>query len=172
MDEASPITRKYWIAQNSRYATTMNDSGFLEDQELKKKKLSGENYIKYLPTEPSHHRAHVPDDVRYAKRKDQGFRCAIRGWRETDWVQDKQKRGPVRRVGVLTVDHIIPGAKGGMTTDENIKMVCEFVNAKKADKEITYEQMRDRVLGAYELVELPVELEQILIKYGVREYRV
>ena len=59
-----------------------------------------------------------------------------------------------------------------MTTDENIKMVCEFVNAKKADKEITYEQMRDRVLGAYELVELPVELEQILIKYGVREYRV
>lgn len=169
VDDTPSVTREYWIAQHERYRTTMLDPDFIAEQELKKSRPPEEDYKRYLPANPSHPRAFIPYDVRFAKRKDQGFRCAITNWHETDWVRDKQHQGPIRLVGVLTVEHIIAGS---ITADNTIKMACGFVNAKKGSRKVSYEQMREHILNVYELVEPPADLLDMLKKYQIREFRI
>lgn len=168
IDDTPELTRQYWITQNPRYRTTMFDPDFIAEQELRKIRPVEEDYKRYLPEDPSHPRAFVPYDVRFAKRKDQGFRCAITGWHEADWVRNKQKQGPVRLVGVLTIEHIIPGSK---TADDTIKMACGFVNFKKANRKISYEDMRAHILSVYEIAEIPEDLLGMLKKYQIREFK-
>lgn len=80
------------------------------------------DYKQYLPSDPTHPRAYIPPHVRWAKRKQVEFICPITGWKETDWYRPIGG-GPTKLIGPLTMDHIIPGALGGLTTDENIRAI-------------------------------------------------
>ena len=129
-------------------------------------------YEQHLPTDPSHPRAFIPNYVRYAKRKQAGFRCAVTGWHEADYFRDVSGRGPVRLVGRLTVDHIIPGALGGLTTDDNIQMVSEFANTKKGSNQINNEELKIRLSEHHQRVELPEDILAMLRKYNITYYRI
>lgn len=129
-------------------------------------------YEQYLPTDPQHPRAFIPNYVRYAKRKEVGFRCVVTGWHESDYFQDVCGHGPIRLVGRLTVDHIIPGALGGLTTDDNIQMVSEFANTKKGSNQINNEELRKRLLEHHTRVELPDDVLAVLRKYNITYYRI
>jgi len=172
----APVSvRSYWIAQDLRYRMTMLDPDFIAEQQKNKRpeigRITGGNPVSYKTTspDPSAHRAYIPEDILFAKRKDQGFRCSITGWHETDWVQDKQHRGPIRQVGKLTVEHTIAG---DITADDTITMACGFVNSKKGKKVIILEDVRRIVLNAYEIVEPPVDLLAVHAKYNVTEYKI
>jgi len=129
-------------------------------------------YRQYLPTDPSHPRAFIPNYVRWAKRYLAGFRCLITGWHETDYFQDIDGRGPIRLVGRLTADHKLPGSLGGLTTDENIQMISCFANTKKGNSGITNEELTERLLKTHKKLELPEDLKQSLQKYNITIYRV
>lgn len=128
-------------------------------------------YEQYLPADPQHPRAFIPNYVRYAKRKELGFKCAVTGWSETDYFQDVTGHGPIRLVGRLTADHIIPGASGGLTTDDNIQMVSEFANTKKGSKLISNEELKERLLEHHQRIELPEDVLAVLRKYNIVYYR-
>lgn len=128
-------------------------------------------YKQYLPSDPSHPRAYIPSYVRWAKRNEVGFRCPITGWLESDWYRPIHG-GPFRKVGMLTMDHIIPGAQGGLTTDENIRAICSLANSKKAHKTISDEELRAKLQAAYELVVMPSDLVVVLEKYAITQYKV
>jgi hypothetical protein len=128
-------------------------------------------YRQYLPAEPSHPRAWIPPYVRWAKRKQVDFTCPITGWKETDWFRGNGG-GPFRRIGTLTMDHIIPGALGGLTTDENIRAISYLANSIKGHKQVSDEDLRKRVLGSYKIVSMPEDLLMVLDKYGITSYKV
>ncbi|VVB52890.1 Uncharacterised protein [uncultured archaeon] len=129
-------------------------------------------YKQYLPSEPTHPRAFIPNYVRWAKRKELDFTCPITGWKETDFFHDIAGNGAVRMVGRLTVDHIIPGSLGGMTTDENIQMISEFANVKKGNRQITNQELREQLLSTHKKVdERYDELLSVLRKYEVNQFR-
>ena len=129
-------------------------------------------YRQYLPPDPMHPRAWIPPYVRWAKRNQVHFTCPITGWKETDWFKGINGHGPYRKVGVLTMDHIIPGASGGLTTDENVRAISYLANSLKGHKPLTDEELRKRILGAYQSVYMPEELLQILNKYAIVSYKV
>ena len=129
------------------------------------------DYRQYLPLDPTHARAWIPPHVRWAKRKEVNFTCPITGWKETDWFRS-HGGGPYRRVGTLTMDHIIPGALGGLTTDENIRAVRELANTKKGHKTISDEELRDNLFRAYKTVYMPEDLLAMLDKYVITSYKV
>jgi hypothetical protein len=129
------------------------------------------DYRQYLPLDPTHPRAYIPAHVRWAKRKSVDFRCPITGWSETDWYRGIGG-GPFRRVGLLTMDHIIPGAAGGQTTDENIRAICSLANTRKGSKQITDEELRRQLSNSYKLIEMPKDLLEILNKYAITQYKV
>ena len=131
-----------------------------------------EDYKQYLPDDPSHPRAWVPPQVRYAKRAAVQFRCPITGWAETDWYRGLHGNGPFKRVGILTIDHILPGAAGGKTTDENIRAISLLANMKKGSKQVSDEKLRESILAAYRLVDMPPDLFDMLKKYGITSYKV
>lgn len=143
------------------------------EEELKLATKTEMDYRQYLPPDPSHPRAYIPSYVRWAKRQYVGFVCPITGWRESDWFRGTTStNGPFRRVGMLTMDHIIPGAAGGLTTDENIRAICSLANSKKAHKQITDEELRDKLLTAFVKVDMPEDLLTVLEKYGITQYKV
>lgn len=146
----------------------------LADEELRLNPIVSqkEDYRQYLPIDPTHPRAWIPPYVRYAKRAQVQFRCPITGWLETDWYKDTHGKGPYKRVGVLTMDHILPGAAGGKTTDENIRAISLLANMKKGAKQISDEHLRESIFIAYKLVELPEDLLTVLTKYGISSYKV
>lgn len=129
-------------------------------------------YKQYLPPDPAHPRAYIPNYVRWAKRKELNFTCPITGWKETDYFQDIPKRGPVRLVGRLTADHKLPGALGGITSDENIQMICEFANTKKGSSAITNEELTAKLLSTHQKIEEPAELFEMLRRYNITQFRV
>lgn len=129
------------------------------------------DYRQYLPTDPTHPRAFIPPHVRYAKRKQVGFTCPITGWTEKDWYRGVSG-GPFRKVGPLTIDHIIPGALGGLTTDENIRAISALANSKKGHKSISDEELRAQLFRGYKIVSMPDDLEAILTKYGIMQYKI
>lgn len=100
--------------------------------------------------DPSHPKAIVPEWVRFAKRKNQDFRCHILGWKESDWMVNKTSR-EIQQVGMLTLDHTLAAAHGGLTTDANTMMVAEIANNKKGSKMKSYEEMRQFLHSIYEL---------------------
>lgn len=135
-------------------------------------RVSEEDYKKYLPADPTHPRSFIPLYVRYAKRALVGFRCPITGWKETDWYRDKQGRGSFRFVGRLTIDHILAGANGGLTTDENIRAISMIANSKRGSRTVSDEELGNAILTAYERVDPPEELVDLHKKYGIIEYKV
>jgi len=128
-------------------------------------------YKQYFPADPMHPRAWIPPYVRWAKRKQVNFTCPITGWKETDWFRG-MGGGPYRKVGTLTMDHIIPGAKGGLSVDENIRAISEIANAIKGSKDITDDQLRERIHGSFKVVFMPEDLLAMLNKYVVTSYKV
>lgn len=131
------------------------------------------DYRQYLPSDPSHPRAYIPAHVRWAKRYQVGFTCPITGWRESDWYRGiTSLTGPYRRVGVLSIDHIIPGSAGGLTTDENIRAICSLANSKKAHKQISDEELREKLLASFVKVDIPEDLLIVLEKYGITSYKI
>ena len=133
------------------------------------------DYKQYLPEDPTHPRAWIPPYVRYAKRKAVEFTCPITGWHENDYYQDYQGKGPVRQVGRLTMDHHIPGAIGGLTTDENIRAICMLANTKKGSTAITDEELRDRILRSYHKLNLHEDVLhafEVLKLHNIPYYRI
>lgn len=63
----------------------------------------------------------VSDSLRYDVMKRDGFRCVLCGRDASDGVK-------------LHVDHIIPVSKGGLSTMENLRTLCEDCNRGKRDK--------------------------------------
>lgn len=142
-----------------------------EDERLNPTADPSREYRQYLPLDPTHPRAWIPPYVRWAKRKQVNFQCPITGWKETDWFRGIQG-GPYRRVGVLTMDHILPGAKGGLTTDENLRALSSLANTKKGHREISDEQLRLNILSAYKVVFMPEDLLKVLTEYNITQYKV
>lgn len=66
-------------------------------------------------------RAKVTDSLRYDVFKRDGFRCRICGLGRDDGV-------------VLHVDHIVPVSKGGKSTMDNLRTLCDRCNRGKSDK--------------------------------------
>ena len=131
-----------------------------------------DDYKQYLPDNPAHPRAWIPPHVRYAKRREVGFRCPVTGWSEGDWYRGAFGNGPYKRIGILTIDHILPGAAGGMTTDENTRAISLLANMKKGAKQISEEDLRRQILQSYKLIEMPIDLLEMLNKYGISQYKV
>lgn len=63
--------------------------------------------------------------LRYAILQRDGFRCQICGRSQEDGVK-------------LHVDHIIPVSKGGLTTPDNLRTLCDECNLGKSDSYDTY----------------------------------
>jgi hypothetical protein len=57
----------------------------------------------------------------------------------------------IQQVGMLTLDHTLAAAHGGLTTDANTMMVAEIANNKKGSKMKSYEEMRQFLHSIYEL---------------------
>jgi hypothetical protein len=163
VQEADDINARYWAKYD--WAREFAD---LEAQADDPKK----DYRRFLPLDPTHPRAWIPQHVRWAKRKAVDFRCPITGWHELDYYQDVQKRGSIRAVGTLTMDHILPGSLGGLTTDENIRAFSELANTKKGNLTVTDEELRDRLLAVYYRVDIPADLYEQLRKYKVVQFKV
>lgn len=143
------------------------------EQEMQWASVIQTDYRQYLPSDPSHPRAYIPFHVRWAKRYKVGFTCPITGWHESDWYRGiTSDTGPYRRVGILTMDHIIPGAAGGLTTDENVRAISSLANAKKAHKQISDAELKEKLLASFERVTMPEDLLAVLNKYGVTQYKV
>jgi len=142
----------------------------LADAEERMFPRSEMDYKQFLPADPTHARAWIPDFVRYAKRAAVNFRCPISGWLETDWYRGIGG-GPFRKVGSLTMDHIVPGAAGGLTTDENIRAMSFLANSKKGHKLLTDEELSRQIHSSYRIVEMPADLLEVLNKYGITQYR-
>ncbi len=66
-------------------------------------------------------RAKMTDSLRYDIMKRDKFRCQLCGSTASDGVK-------------LHVDHIVPVAKGGKTTPENLRTLCDRCNMGKSDK--------------------------------------
>ena len=66
-------------------------------------------------------RAQMSDKLRYSILKRDGFRCKICGRSAEDGVK-------------LHVDHIIPVSKGGKTTPDNLRTLCDQCNLGKSDE--------------------------------------
>ena len=43
---------------------------------------------------------------------------------------------------LMTMDHILPRAKGGKTEEKNLQLLCKRCNNLKRDKELTIEELR------------------------------
>ena len=67
-------------------------------------------------------RAKMTDSLRYDIMKRDNFRCQLCGSSAADGVK-------------LHVDHIKPVAKGGKTTPENLRTLCDRCNMGKSDKD-------------------------------------
>ena len=129
------------------------------------------DYKQYLPLDPMHPRAWIPPHVRWAKRKEVNFICPITGWKESDWYRGNGG-GPFRKIGTLTIDHIVPGAKCGLTVDENIRAISGLANSIKGSKDMTDEELRERIFGSYKSVYMPEDLLKMLDKYIITQYKV
>ena len=129
------------------------------------------DYKQYLPLDPTHPRAWIPPHVRWAKRKQVDFTCPITGWKESDWYRS-YSGGPYRKIGTLTIDHIVPGALGGLSTDENIRAISALANSKKGHKTVSDEELREHLFKAFKTVYMPEDLLAMLNKYIVTSYKV
>ena len=160
VDETPEHIKQYWLEQNPSYILAPTDPAYIRERELASGRrdpaedFSWRHRLNQL--DASHPKAPVPEWIRFAKRKKQDFRCAILGWQETDWMINKMS-GNIQQVGMLTVDHVIPAAQGGLTTDANTLMVAEIANNKKGCKLKSYEQMREHLHSVYELYQMSAE---------------
>ena len=66
-------------------------------------------------------RSQVTESVRYNVMRRDGFRCTICGRDASDGVK-------------LHIDHIVPVSKGGKSTMDNLRTLCEECNRGKRDK--------------------------------------
>jgi hypothetical protein len=155
IDDTPERTKQYWMAQNPDYIKVLDDPRYQAEREriLSMRESVQENMHwkqKLNQLDPSHPKAPVPDWVRWAKREKQQFRCYVLGWHENDWTKNKVT-GNIQPVGMLTLDHTLAAANGGLTTDANTMMIAEAVNQKKGSKSKTYEEMRQHFYLIYEL---------------------
>jgi hypothetical protein len=149
-DDTPVNVREYWIKENPEYIKTLTNPAYLEEQAQRPENTHQDWKKKFYALDPSHPKAFIPDWVRYAKREKQNFRCHVLGWHEKDWIFNKNS-GELKQVGILTVDHTLAGANGGLTTDANTIMIASFVNTKKGSKMRSYEEIREHFHSFYEL---------------------
>lgn len=98
-------------------ATYKTEEVFLQAELLRK-------HIEYESSEERRKqlaRSKMTDKLRYTVLKRDGFRCKICGRSAEDGVK-------------LHVDHIIPVSKGGETTLDNLRALCEQCNLGKSDE--------------------------------------
>jgi hypothetical protein len=154
IDETPERTRNYWLSQAPEYINALDNRAYQEEQRQRATRRDPNDNMKWRDKlnqlDPSHPRAPVPDWVRFAKREKQGFRCHILGWHELEWMFNKQS-GEIQQVGMLTLDHTLAAANGGLTTDANTMMIAEIANSKKGSKMKTYDEMREFLFSIYEL---------------------
>jgi hypothetical protein len=155
MNEQEQLAYDYWSKYHWAIDPAAHEVSLFSTNEL--------DYKKYLPLYPSHPRAWIPNWVRYAKRQSCNFTCPITGWKETDFFQDTQGRGPIRMVGKLTMDHIVPGASGGLTTDDNIRAISELANTKKGSLAVSDDELRERLHNSHQILNLESEVKEALL---------
>jgi hypothetical protein len=151
----SQYTIDYWTSQGYRLEDVEDDLRYqaeIVEANAENARKDREPYDpnSFGPKDPSHPYAYTPRYVTFAMRRNQGFRCHVMYWRETDWVRHKVS-GEVRLVGKLTRDHTKAAANGGATSHENLKMVAALVNRKKGNKLITYDHLREAVSMYWEV---------------------
>ena len=75
--------------------------------------------------------------------------CGLKG--RYFWLDHSGNRPPhlnlyaVRRNGqevLMTMDHVLPRAKGGKTEDGNVQLLCKPCNQKKRDLELSLDELR------------------------------
>jgi len=166
VDDTPAHIREYWMQQNPEYILALLDPAYQNERSAAlANKDTAQSYHwrdKLNMLDPSHPKATIPEWVRWSKRKKQQFRCYVLGWHETDWMINKLTRN-IQQIGVLTVDHFVAGANGGLTTDLNTTMLAEIVNNKKGSKVKTYEDMREHFYSVYEQY-IPSPEEMIAIQ--------
>jgi hypothetical protein len=163
---ADQVNSQYW--QKYDWARPFADEEARQTPEILAPQF---DYKQFLPLDPTHPRAWIPPHVRWAKRKQVDFTCPITGWKESEWFRGNGG-GPYRKVGILTIDHIVPGASGGLTTDENIRAISALANSIKGSKTITDEELRLRIHGSFTRVYMPEDLLAMLEKYVITMYKV
>jgi hypothetical protein len=154
IDDTPDRIKQYWVEQNSSYIFALLDPDYIRERDIaleKRDPLDTQLWRQKLSQlDPSHPKALIPEWVRFSKRKAQEFKCYILGWHESDWMRNRAS-GSIQQVGMLTVDHTLAAAHGGLTTDTNTKMVAEIANNKKGSKQKSYEDMREHLHTIYEL---------------------
>lgn len=159
IDKTPAITREYWAKQGYSLADVVDDPKYLAERLASLEEERNSQFDpKYLPSDPSHPRAYVPPYVLFKMRRDQNFTCHVLGWGEEQWYIHKET-GVVRQVGKLTKDHTLAGANGGLTHQNNLKMVAEIVNSRKGSRFVTYEELRKHFLEYYELFQPTLEMQ-------------
>jgi len=156
----SDETIAYWTTQGYVLADVQDDPFYQaeilqanKEQIEKRKRSEPFDPNQFGPKDPSHPYAYTPRYVTFAMRRNQGFKCHVMGWHESDWVFNKMT-GEVRLVGKLTRDHTKAAVHGGATSHDNLKMVAAMVNRKKGCKYVTYEQLRDHLSQFWEIFQL------------------
>jgi hypothetical protein len=109
----------YW---HSRYAAAIDAYGHSLTQEDVSAIIAGRK--KFQPSSPRslaarpEYSRHIPSRLRREVLHRDGSRCTKCG-----------------SVGDVHIDHIVPVAKGGLTTIENLQLLCELHNLSKGDRE-------------------------------------
>ena len=110
-----------YVSKGDRVHLSKNDTFTFKQFEdilnnVKEEKVSYDIYKRIEAVE----RAKVTDELRFKVLKRDNYRCRICGASSKDGVH-------------LHVDHIIPLAKGGKTTLDNLQTLCERCNMGKSD---------------------------------------
>jgi hypothetical protein len=150
-------TREYWVAQGYRVEDVADDPQYQREileanEEQIKKGHRPYDPEKFGPIDPAHPYAYTPRYVTFKMRREQGFRCFVMDWHEDDWVINRLTN-EVRLVGKLTRDHTKAASRGGETSAENLKMVCELANRKKGMKLITYQDLRENLESYWQVLQ-------------------
>lgn len=111
----------YTTPSRKKTITSMNTFSFAELKSQYNAVVNAQNEKDMRAFQIELERAKMSSSLRYDVLKRDGFRCQICGSTAQDGVK-------------LHVDHIIPVSKGGRTTLDNLRTLCDRCNLGKSDK--------------------------------------
>lgn len=120
---------------------------------------------------PSAPHAYIPPWVKFSKRQKQDFTCPVTKLREGEWYLNTTNN-TYHRVGRLTYDHVLAKSKGGLSTEENSRMLLGHINSKKRAAVFTDEQMANNFWKNHIKFTPDPELLKVLNRYNITEYKV
>lgn len=79
--------------------------------------------VETKPKKEKHKRGHISDGMRFRVMRRDKFRCQICGKSAADGME-------------MQIDHKVPVIKGGLTTYDNLQLLCEPCNRGKSDHDL------------------------------------